>query len=118
VPVVRIRALPQRGVDECSVARAVATALAAELGEDPRGTWVTWETVDAYAEGDVAPDRQPPDTHPPLAEVLAGSRPPETVARILRCVGDTLAGELGLDPGNVFVTFTEVERGRLYDASA
>lgn len=113
----RIRALPQRGIDERAVAGVVATALAAELGEEPRGTWVTWETVDAYAEGDIAPDRQPAETHPPLAEILAGARPPETVARMLRSVGDTLVRELGLEPGNVFVTFTEVDRARLYDAS-
>ena len=49
--------------------------------------------------------------------MLARNRPPETVERMLRCVGDTLVRELGLEPGNVFVTFEEVEPGRLYDAS-
>jgi hypothetical protein len=97
--------------------RRVATALAAELGEDPRGTWVTWETVDVYAEGGEAPAYQPRETHPPLATVLARDRPPEVVDRMLRCVGDTLARELGLEAGNVFVTFEEVDRARLYDAS-
>jgi phenylpyruvate tautomerase PptA (4-oxalocrotonate tautomerase family) len=32
-------------------------------------------------------------------------------------VGDTLVAELGLEPGNVFVTFEEVDPARLYDAS-
>jgi hypothetical protein len=36
---------------------------------------------------------------------------------MLRCVGDTLVRELGLEAGNVFVTFEEVEPGRLYDPS-
>jgi phenylpyruvate tautomerase PptA (4-oxalocrotonate tautomerase family) len=117
VPVVRIRALPQHGVDPRAVSIAVADALAAELGEEPRGTWVTWETVDAYAEGGIAPALQPPDTHPPIATILAGTRPPELVARMLRAVGDTLARELGLEPGNVFVTLEEVDPDRLYDAS-
>lgn len=117
MPVVRIRALSQPHVEPGAAAVAVATTLAAELGEEPRGTWVTWETVDAYAEGGVAPAVQPRDTHPPVAEILAGARPPDVVERMLRAVGDTLVRELGLEPGNVFVTFTEVDPARLYDAS-
>ena len=74
-------------------------------------------SVDAYAEGGVTPDRQPSDTHPPVASILAGARSPDVVARMLRAVGETLARELGLEPGNVFVTFAEVDRDRLYDAS-
>ena len=103
-------------MDPRVVSIAVANALAAELGEEPRGTWVTWETVDAYAEGGVAPALQPRDTHPPIATVLAGARPPDVVARMLHAVGDTLVRELGLEPGNVFVTFEEVDPARLYDA--
>ena len=117
MPVIRIRALPQQDVDTRRVVVAVASAVATELGEEPRGTWVTWETVDAYAEGGVVPDEQPHDTHPPVAEVMAGARPSDVVDRMLRAVGDTLAAELGLEPGNVFVTFTEVDPARLYDAS-
>jgi hypothetical protein len=57
--------------------------------------------------------------HPPAARTsLAGARPAETVDRLLRTVGDTLVAELGLEPGNVFVTFQEVAADRLYDASA
>ena len=116
MPVVRIRALPQPSADPQAVAAAVATALAVELGEDPRGTWATWQTVEAYAEGGVAAGEQPRDTHPPLATVIAyRGRPPETIERMLRCVGDTLVRELGLDPGNVFVTFEEIVPGHLYD---
>jgi hypothetical protein len=37
---------------------------------------------------------------------------------VLRAVGDTLVAELGLEPGNVFVTFTEVDPARLYDDPA
>jgi phenylpyruvate tautomerase PptA (4-oxalocrotonate tautomerase family) len=62
MPVVRVRALPQHHSDTRQVAIAVANAVAAELGADPRGTWVTWETVDAYVEGGVAPNEQPRDT--------------------------------------------------------
>jgi phenylpyruvate tautomerase PptA (4-oxalocrotonate tautomerase family) len=114
VPVVRIRALPQPSADVRAAAAAVATALAAELGESPRGTWATWETVEVYAEGGETPAEQPRDTHPPLATVTARGRPPETVERMVRCVGDTLVRELGLEAGNVFVTYDEVDPARLY----
>jgi phenylpyruvate tautomerase PptA (4-oxalocrotonate tautomerase family) len=117
MPVVRIRALPQRHADTREVAIAVAKAVAEELGEDPRGTWVTWETVDAYAEGGVVPNEQPRDTHPPVAEIRSGPCPPDVVARLLRTVGDTLVAKLGLEPGNVFIVLDEVDPARLYDAS-
>ena len=117
MPVIRIRALPQRHADARAVSIAVAEAVAAALGEDPRGTWVTWETVDAYAEGRAVPSEQPRDTHPPIVCVMAGARPAETVDRLLRAVGDTLVRELGLEPANVFVAFEEVDPARLYDAS-
>jgi hypothetical protein len=117
VPVVRVRALPQPTADLRAVVSALATALASELAEDPRGTWATWETVEAYAEGGVTLVEQPRDTHPPLVTVTARTRPPEVIERMLRCVGDTLVRELGLEAANVFVTYEEVEPGRLYDAS-
>jgi phenylpyruvate tautomerase PptA (4-oxalocrotonate tautomerase family) len=117
VPVIRIRALPQHHADVRTVSIAVAEAVAAALGEEPRGTWVTWETVDAYAEGGVVPSEQPRDTHPPIAHVQAGPRPAEVVDRLLRTVGDSIVEALALEPGNVFVTFEEVDRGRLHDAS-
>ena len=110
--------MPQPSTDVRAVTVAVATALAAEIGHDPRGSWVTWETVEVYAEGDVTPGAQPRDTHPPLAIVSAKRRPPEVIDAMLRCVGDTLAHELGLEPGNVFVTYEEIQPDGLYDASA
>ena len=78
---------------------------------------MTWETVDAYAEGGVVPDEQPRDTHPPLADRL-GQAPPagRRSTRMLRCVGDTLVAELGLEPGNVFVILDEIHPAGLYDA--
>jgi hypothetical protein len=117
VPVIRIRALPQPHADVRTASIALAEAVAAALGEEPRGTWVTWETVDAYAEGGVVPSEQPLDSHPPIAHVQSGRRPAEVVDLLLRVVGDTLVEALALEPGNVFVTFEEVDQARLYDAS-
>jgi phenylpyruvate tautomerase PptA (4-oxalocrotonate tautomerase family) len=111
VPVVRIRALPQPSADVRAVAAAVATALAAELGESPRGTWATWETVERYVEGGEAATVQPFSTHPPIVTLFAASgRPRED---LLRCVAETLARALELEPGNVWVRYEEVRPGEL-----
>ena len=117
MPLVRVSALPQpEGFDVAAAAKAVALDLAALLGDEPRGTWVTWETIKPglYAEGDVAPDVQPRDTHPPLVRLFAAQRPPELVERMLVCVADTLVRELRLEPGNVFAVYEEAAPGRLY----
>jgi phenylpyruvate tautomerase PptA (4-oxalocrotonate tautomerase family) len=118
MPVVRIRALPQPdGVDVVAVLGRVSVALADLLGERPAGTWATWDTIEPgrYAEGEDAPPEQPRATHPPLVSVLAfEGRAPELVERMLVCVAETLAAELELEPGNVFVTYEEARSGRLY----
>jgi phenylpyruvate tautomerase PptA (4-oxalocrotonate tautomerase family) len=65
-------------------------------------------------EGDVAAAEQPLETHPPLVRVtLAAGRPPELVERVLRAVAETLARELRLEPGNVFVVLDEVAARRV-----
>jgi phenylpyruvate tautomerase PptA (4-oxalocrotonate tautomerase family) len=119
VPVVRIRALPQPGVvDLPAVLGRVSRALADLLGERPERTWATWETIGSghYAEGGRAPAEQPRGTHPPLVRMLAfEGRPPELIERMLVCVAETLAHELDLEPGNVFVTYEEARSGRVYD---
>jgi phenylpyruvate tautomerase PptA (4-oxalocrotonate tautomerase family) len=116
MPVVRIQALPQAdGVDIDAALAAVCRDVATLLGEEPRGTWATWQTLDHYVEGDDARATQPHDTHPPLVSVTAyEGRSAELVADIVRCVATTLAREFGLDPGNVFVTYDEAHAGRLF----
>jgi phenylpyruvate tautomerase PptA (4-oxalocrotonate tautomerase family) len=118
MPVIEVSALPQRdGVDAAAAASAVATAVAALLGEEPQGTWVVWRTLEpgCYVEGDDAPALQPRATHPPLVEVVTfEGRPPELVERLLVAVAETLGRELGLEQGNVFVRWVEATAGRLY----
>ena len=63
MPIVQVTALRQRvGVDIDAVSRALVVAVGRELGEDPSGTWVTWQTLapGGYREGeDDAPSEQP-----------------------------------------------------------
>ena len=118
MPVVRIQALPQPdSVDVPATLTAVTRDLAALLDEHPSDSWATWETIrpGRYAEGSDTPELQPRDTHPPLVAVTAfEGREPELVERILATVAETLARELGLGQGNVFVTYEEAQSGRVY----
>jgi phenylpyruvate tautomerase PptA (4-oxalocrotonate tautomerase family) len=122
VPVVRISALPQPGGLEPERALAAVThALAGLLGEEPTGTWATWEEIPPgrYAEGGDTPALQPAATHPPLVELIAfEGRPPELAERMLTTVADVLERELGLERGNVFVRYVEATEGRLYTAGS
>lgn len=118
MPVVRIRALQQpESVAIAAALSAVATELAELLGEEPQGTWATWETIQPghYAEGSDVPTTQPRHTHPPLVTVTAfEGRSDELVGRMLTCVAKTLVRELGLGEGNVFVTYDEAHSGGIY----
>jgi phenylpyruvate tautomerase PptA (4-oxalocrotonate tautomerase family) len=119
MPIVQVTALRQRvGVDINAAAQAIVLAVSGELGEDASGTWVTWQTLDpgGYREGeDDAPTEQPPGTHPPIVRVNAfAGRSPDVVARVLSAVAGTVVRELGLEPGNAFVVWDEVEAGRLH----
>ena len=116
MPIVQVTALRQRvGVDLDLVSRAIADAVSRELGEEPSGTWVTWQTLapGAYREGvDDAPLDQPDATHPPIVRISAfEGRPPELVARVLSAVAGIVVRELGLQPGNAFVVWDELQAG-------
>jgi phenylpyruvate tautomerase PptA (4-oxalocrotonate tautomerase family) len=118
MPVIEIRALPQpRELDVAAVLGAVTRAVAELLGEPATGSWATWEEIPPgrYSEGGAEPAEQPPETHPPLVRVTAyEGRPATLVAAILRTVAETVAAELQLAEGNVFVVYEEATPGRLY----
>lgn len=112
MPLIAIRALPQQdGVDVDAAMREVTQAVATLIGGEPRGTWATWETIERYVEGGEAATVQPFSTHPPIVTLFAASgRPRED---LLRCVAETLARALELEPGNVWVRYEEVRPGEL-----
>lgn len=119
MPIVQVTALRQRvGVDLDAVSRAIVLAVNRELGEDPTGTWVTWQALapGSYREGENdAPLEQPPATHPPLVRVTAfEGREPDVIARVLSAVAGTVVRELGLEPGNAFVVWDELRAGRVH----
>lgn len=122
MPVVHLRALPQpAGVDVTAAARRLCVELARITGGAPKSFWATWETLEPgrYVEGDTPATVQPRDTHPPLVEIVAfEGRDEAEIERILRAVADVLCDALGLEPGNVFATYTEARSGRVFSGGA
>ncbi|MCD6020841.1 MAG: hypothetical protein K0R20_551 [Actinomycetia bacterium] len=115
MPIIEIHALPSdRGLDVPTALAEVTGAVAAHLGEEPRGTWAIWRPVEpgAYAEGADAPSTQPRGTHPAIVDLFAGHR--DDAPELLRAVGRAVAEAFGLDDGNVVVRLTEAEPGRVY----
>ena len=110
MPIIEISALPpRRPVDVPAALARVTTAVAASLGEDPRGTWALWRPLapGGYAEGADAPDAQPEDTHPAIVDVFAGRR--DDAAELLRTVGAAVVEAFGLSTGNVVVRLRVAE---------
>jgi phenylpyruvate tautomerase PptA (4-oxalocrotonate tautomerase family) len=117
MPVVEIRGLPQADAVVERLLVTVTGRVANALGEDPRGTWATWEEIPRrrYSEGDVLVDEQPHETHPPLVRVTAfEGRSDEQVAAVLEAAAGAVAEELAIEPGNVFAVYDEARSGRIY----
>lgn len=117
MPILEVTALPQaESVDIEAVEQALVRAASAELG-GAAAVWVVWRSLEPghYSEGDAAPATQPATTHPPIVRIVAyEGRSPELIARVTVAVAETLVRELGLAPGNAFVSWEELRAGRVY----
>jgi phenylpyruvate tautomerase PptA (4-oxalocrotonate tautomerase family) len=118
MPLVEISALPQPlGVDVRAVLDRVSLATASAMQCDPDAVWVTWRTIEPghYRVSGQAPDQQPAGSHDPIARITAyHGRSDETIAGALEAVARTLAGSLGIAPGNIFVIYDEIAPGRVF----
>jgi hypothetical protein len=116
MPIVEIQAPPQdASVDIRAVLARVCRDLAAVAGCPERQVWATWRTLPegTFLEADVAAGRQPRDSHPPMARLLAmEGRPPELIAKMLESVAASLAATMPIDPDNVFAVYDELRAGR------
>jgi hypothetical protein len=118
MPVIEIRALPQKpGVDRAAAMSRACEALASAAGVRPRAVWATWTELDPalYVEFDARAAVQPDTTHPPIVEIVAfEGRSAETIEAMIVAVATTLASGLQIPQENLFITYREAARGRLW----
>lgn len=119
MPVVEVKALQQpKNADVPEVLRQVCREIAREMRISEKHVWAIWQTLKPgyFAEGDITPDFQPLATHPPIIRISAFEGwDAEEIERLLAVTAKTVGGALGLEEGNVFVTYHEVKSGQVFD---
>ena len=110
MPLIEIVALPQaETVNLSSVVQRLNRAVAEAIPCRVNAVWTIWRTVTGpYGHGEDIAFEQRAETHPPIAHVYL-RRTAEETSRVVETIERVLAGELGVSPGNVFVTVQSVE---------
>ena len=117
MPVVEIRALVAEPPDVAVLLARTAEAVAAALGADVRGCWVTFREIapGTYFEGGKLRGVEDAAEVAPLVTIVAAAgRPAEQKARALRAVAAAVGAGLGTDPDNVFVEYRELPAGHVH----
>ncbi|WP_027834416.1 hypothetical protein [Maritalea myrionectae] len=122
MPLLHVKALPQSTqVNVPEVLRKTCIAIAEAYGCPVEYVSATWQEIapDHYVVGGQGGAvRQPTHTHPPVAELICLKGKDEaTIEATLQAAGQSLGEGLGLG-GNVFVTYHQVGKGRIYDDGA
>ncbi len=118
MPVLKIMALPPPPeVDVTAVLSATCVELARVAGVPAHAIWATFLPLAPahYVEGETAATGAERDTHPPLVELIAfEGRSDALIAAMLETTARCLAEGFRLEPGNVYVSFTEAPSGRVH----
>ena len=116
MPILQIRALPQKDPSQVQDAmKATCVVIAEVYGCASEQVWATWETIEPglYVEGETAADEQPAASHPPIARLVCfEGKSSEAIERLLSTAADTLSKALGM-PGNIFMEYHEAKSGRV-----
>lgn len=116
MPILHVRALPQKSSEKIQMALSDAcVAIAKVYGCKPEQVWGTWEEIKPgmYVEGRNAVEAQPESSHPPIAELLCfEGRTAEQIEELLTTAAHTLSGGLGI-PNNIFMTYREAKSGQV-----
>jgi hypothetical protein len=116
MPILHVRALPQKDPTRIQPALIAACRAIAEAGGyEPHHVWGTWEELPPgrYVEGVNPASQQPTETHPPIVSLMAfeGCEPAEIEA-MLTAAARALSETLGI-PGNIFIHYSEAKSGQV-----
>ncbi|MSP91023.1 MAG: hypothetical protein EXR79_04340 [Myxococcales bacterium] len=118
MPVLTLRTLPlPADVPPPRVLAALVAAVAPCLGVDAARVFAVHQPLapGSFVQGSSAAALQPAGTHPPLLDIAAyAGRSDAQIRAALEAAAAVLCAELRLEPGNAFVTYTEIGRGRVF----
>lgn len=122
MPVLDVKALPQPAdVNVPEALRKTCIAIAEAYGCPVEYVSATWQEIapDHYVVGGLGSAvQQPAKTHPPVARLLClEGKDDAAIDATLDAAGRSLGEALKLN-GNVFVTYQEVGKGRVFDDGA
>ncbi|MSQ84179.1 MAG: hypothetical protein EXR77_15070 [Myxococcales bacterium] len=118
MPLLKLYTLPLPAeLAPSTVLAALATAVAPILGVRP--TQVISLHIElqsgSYCLGENACDWHGPHGQPPVLDIAAfAGRSDSQIEQALQAAAATLATQLGLEAGNAFVTYTELQSGRVF----
>lgn len=116
MPLLQIRALPQKNKDKIQPAlKKTCKAIADFCKCDPCHVWATWEEIEGglYVEGELSSHIQPSETHPPLAQLTCfEGLSDQEIEELLKLASTTLSQALGLG-NNIFMTYHEARSGQV-----
>jgi phenylpyruvate tautomerase PptA (4-oxalocrotonate tautomerase family) len=122
MPLIEIKSLPPKNPsDAARTVKNAAWELAKVLGVPAEKVRAVWTSVGPghYAEGADTPDHAQLGSHPPIVHITCfEGRSAELVEKAIRVVAENVCRDLALAPGNAFVIYHEVEKGRLFVGGA
>lgn len=116
MPVITIRSLA-RPDDVTASSTRISETVAAAAHMAPHDVWIVWSRIapGEYVVKGEAPNTQPNDAFPPLAEISSGAgRSTDVVEAMLKATAEAIAAELRVAPTNVRVIYAEVPVRRIY----
>lgn len=119
MPFLHIRSLPVGDdFDAAGAVRAISAEFAGGAEVAEQHVTVTWQTFEPghYASAGETATAQPAASHPVLVELLApDSNSDERIERMLQVAAGAVAAQAGIEPDNVFVHFSAVRSGQVFD---
>ena len=116
MPVLRIRALPQKDSTKITPAlKKVAKVISDVYGCPERNVWATWEEIKPgfYVEGQNEAFEQKMETHAPICELTCfEGKSPKELEELLEKAASSLGESLGIG-SNVFITLNQVKSGQV-----
>lgn len=116
MPILHVRALPQKDSSKITAALKKTTVAISEVyGCSPQQVWATWEEIKTgwYVEGESEASMQPGETHPPIGELTCfEGRSAKEIEKLLVVASSTLTKELGIED-NIFISYKEAKPGQV-----